>query len=49
MTSGFETRDAGATWAPVQMGAAVNKIRVLREAGRFRAFAIGVEVHRLDG
>ena len=48
-TTGFETRDGGATWAPVQMGPAVNKIRVLRDGSRFRAFAIGVQVHRLDG
>jgi photosystem II stability/assembly factor-like uncharacterized protein len=49
-TSGFETRDGGRTWAPVQMGAAVNKIRIVRQgSARFRAFAIGVDVHRLDG
>lgn len=47
--SGFETRDGGATWAPVQMGQAVNKIRIVRDGSRFRAFAIGVQVHRLDG
>ncbi len=47
--SGFETRDGGATWAPVQMGQAVNKIRIVRDGARFRAFAIGVQVHRLDG
>ncbi|MFM9865143.1 MAG: WD40/YVTN/BNR-like repeat-containing protein [Micropepsaceae bacterium] len=47
--SGFETRDGGATWAPVQMGQAVNKIRIVRDGMRFRAFAIGVQVHRLDG
>ena len=48
-TSGFETRDGGQSWKPVEMGAAVNKIRVVREGKRFRAFAIGVQVHRLDG
>lgn len=48
-TGGFETRDGGRSWAPVAMGAAVNKIRVLKDGARFRAFAIGVEVHRLDG
>jgi photosystem II stability/assembly factor-like uncharacterized protein len=48
-TSGFETRDGGQSWTPVAMGAAVNKVRILRDGGRFRAFAIGVEVHRLDG
>ena len=48
-TTGFETRDGGQTWAPVAMGQAVNKIRVLRAGPGFRAFAIGVQVHRLDG
>ena len=48
-TTGFETRDGGQTWSPVAMGQAVNKIRVLRAGQGFRAFAIGVQVHRLDG
>lgn len=48
-TGGFETRDGGATWAPIAMGIAVNKIRVLRVGNGFRAFAIGVQVHRFDG
>lgn len=48
-TTGFETRDGGQTWAPVAMGQAVNKIRVLRTGQGFRAFAIGVQVHRFDG
>lgn len=47
--SGYETRDGGASWAPVEMGRAVNKIRILRDGPRWRAFAIGVTVHRLDG
>lgn len=48
-TTGFETRDGGRSWSPVEMGRAVNKIRILRDGGRWRAFAIGVQVHRLDG
>lgn len=48
-TGGFETRDGGATWTPIAMGIAVNKIRVLRAGSGFRAFAIGVQVHRFDG
>lgn len=47
-TTGFETRDGGRSWAPVEMGRAVNKIRVLREGRHVRAFAIGAEVRRLD-
>ena len=46
---GFETRDGGASWQPVSMGAAVNKVRVVERAGGGKAvFAIGVELHRLD-
>ncbi len=46
---GFETRDGGATWTPVDFGRAVNKIRIVREGARWRAFAVGVNVARLDG
>lgn len=47
-TTGFETRDGGRSWAPIEMGRAVNKIRILRNGRRTRAFAIGAQVHRLD-
>jgi photosystem II stability/assembly factor-like uncharacterized protein len=46
--NGFETRDGGVTWAPVQMGNAVNKVRVVPHAGGTVVFGIGVELHRLD-
>ncbi len=46
--NGFETRDGGATWAPVQMGNAVNKVRVVRHADGIAVIGIGVELHRLD-
>lgn len=46
--TGFETRDGGRTWTPVEMGRAVNKIRILPTATGKRLFAIGVEVRRLD-
>ncbi len=56
MPHGFVTTDGGETWAKTDFGPAVNKIRVLPidEDGdtrpeRFAAFAIGVQVHRLDG
>lgn len=52
---GFVTRDGGTTWAPTDMGNAVNKIRVLPfdadgdgVAEGARAYAIGVQVQRLD-
>jgi photosystem II stability/assembly factor-like uncharacterized protein len=47
--NGFETRDGGATWAPIDFGRAVNKILIVRDRGAWRAFAIGVNVARLDG
>ncbi len=42
-TTGFETRDGGKTWAPVNMGKAVNKIRLLDGTG----YAIGTDVYKL--
>ena len=45
---GYETRDGGKSWAPGAFGAAVNKIRVVRDATRTRVFAIGTDVYRLD-
>lgn len=47
-TSGFETRDGGATWAPVAMGRAVNKVRIISNSSGVTAYAIGVDVYRLD-
>jgi photosystem II stability/assembly factor-like uncharacterized protein len=46
--NGFETRDGGVSWSPVQMGNAVNKVRVVRDGTDVAVFAIGVELHRLD-
>lgn len=49
MPGGFETDDGGASWKRVEMGAAVNKVRIVRTPdGRTLGFAIGVEVHRLE-
>jgi photosystem II stability/assembly factor-like uncharacterized protein len=47
-TTGVQTEDGGRTWTPVAMGQAVNKIRVLRDAGGVSVFAIGVEMHKLE-
>ncbi|HEY8950497.1 MAG TPA: hypothetical protein VIM56_16555 [Rhizomicrobium sp.] len=48
-SGGFETRDGGKHWRPVEMGHKINKIRILpMPDGKFRAFAIGSEVYRLD-
>jgi photosystem II stability/assembly factor-like uncharacterized protein len=46
---GYETRDGGRSWAPVAMGEAVNKVRVVNGPdGRRKAFAIGVSVFTAD-
>lgn len=45
-TTGFETRDGGASWSRVEMGRAVNKIRVVRGARESVAYAIGVDVYK---
>jgi photosystem II stability/assembly factor-like uncharacterized protein len=47
-TTGMQTRDGGVTWTPVEMGKAVNKIRVVRSDAGASAFAIGTEVHKLS-
>jgi hypothetical protein len=46
-TTGFETIDGGATWNPVEMGKAVNKIRILRTPDGFVGYAIGTDVYKL--
>lgn len=43
---GFETRDGGASWQPVELGRAVNKIRILPDGAGFRAYAIGADVYQ---
>jgi photosystem II stability/assembly factor-like uncharacterized protein len=55
MPHGFVTRDGGATWERAGFGNAVNKIRIVPvdddadgRAERAAAYAIGVEVHRLE-
>lgn len=47
-TGGLETRDGGRSWAPAEMGRAVNKIRFVGSGRSRRAYAIGSDVHRLD-
>ncbi len=48
-TGGFETLNGGKSWQKVDFGIAVNKIRIVnRQGGGKRAFAIGLDVHRLD-
>lgn len=47
-TGGFETRDGGATWTAVDLGKAVNKIRLLRSGSDVVGYAIGVNVYKLS-
>jgi photosystem II stability/assembly factor-like uncharacterized protein len=47
-TTGFQTTDGGKSWKPVEMGRAVNKIRVLPTEKGLAAYAIGVDVYKLD-
>lgn len=46
--NGFETRDGGLSWNPIDFGNAVNKIRILKHPGGISGFAIGSQVHRID-
>jgi photosystem II stability/assembly factor-like uncharacterized protein len=46
--SGYQTTDGGKTWAPVELGRAANKIRVLPTESGFVAYAIGVDVYKLQ-
>lgn len=47
-TGGYRTTDGGQTWTFVDMGRAVNKIRVLPDGDGFVAYAIGVDVRKLE-
>ena len=45
MNSGYETKDGGLSWRPINLGLACNKIRVYKDAnGKFYGYAIGVDV-----
>lgn len=46
--NGFQTTDGGATWQAVEMGNAVNKIRLLKSESQSVGYAIGVNVYRID-
>jgi photosystem II stability/assembly factor-like uncharacterized protein len=43
---GFETRNGGATWEPVELGRAVNKIRILQNGNSLNAYAIGADLYQ---
>ncbi len=47
-TGGFQTVDGGATWSKVELGRAVNKIRIVPVVGGGAvAYAIGADVYKL--
>jgi len=47
MNSGYETKDGGLTWAPVNLGKACNKIRIYKDAnGKVYGYSIGVDVFK---
>lgn len=45
---GFVTADGGASWSPAEFGTAINKVRVLDTDQGPVAYAIGVQVLKLD-
>jgi len=45
---GYQTLDGGKTWTHVEMGRAVNKIRIVPSGDGFVGYAVGAEVFRLD-
>ena len=47
-TTGFETTDGGRTWRRVEMGRAVNKIRIVPDGDHYVGYAIGVDVYKFD-
>ena len=45
MNSGYETKDGGLSWTPVNLGMACNKIRIYKDDnGKVYGYAIGVDV-----
>ena len=46
--NGFQTTDGGASWQAVEMGNAVNKIRVLETETSHVGYAIGLNVYRFE-
>ncbi|PRC92783.1 WD40/YVTN/BNR-like repeat-containing protein [Solimicrobium silvestre] len=45
-TSGFATTDGGKSWQRVNMGRAINKIRIVPDGEHYVGYAIGVEVFK---
>ena len=47
-STGYQTTDGGAHWTAIEMGEAVNRIRIVPDGAGFVAYAIGVDVYKLD-
>jgi hypothetical protein len=45
-TSGFATTDGGKNWQRVNLGRAVNKIRIVADGAHYVGYAIGLEVFK---
>lgn len=45
-TSGVATADGGTTWQRVEMGRAINKIRIVPDGDHYVGYAIGVDVYK---
>lgn len=45
-TTGFATKDGGKSWNRVDMGKAVNKIRIVPDGQHYVGYAIGVDVYK---
>lgn len=45
---GYQTEDGGTTWKYVDMGRAVNKVRIVERQNGFVGYAIGVDVRKFD-
>jgi len=47
--TGYETTDGGKTWSKRDIGAAVNKIRVIKTPDGYTCYAIGANVYKWEG
>lgn len=48
MKTGYETHDGGSTWKKVNMGKAVNKIRLLKTPTGYVGYAIGMDIFKIE-
>lgn len=46
--SGFETKNGGDTWQPINLGQACNKIRIYKEDDDIYGYSIGVDIYKME-